>query len=95
MEDIKSLTTRFVILCLQTQTIMNMKPQRRKFLEQLLTASFTGLTLPAIAKQTFPTWTGENDETYWEGIKKQFAPTDNLVMMNAANLCPSPALVNE
>lgn len=72
-----------------------MKPQRRKFLEQLLTASFTGLTLPAIAKQTFPTWTGENDETYWEGIKKQFAPTDNLVMMNAANLCPSPALVNE
>ena len=71
-----------------------MNHQRRKFLEQLLAASFTGLTLPALAND-FPTWTDENDEAFWEGIKKQFAPADNLVMMNAANLCPSPVVVNE
>src|SRR6266849_1930579 len=72
-----------------------MKTHRRKFLEQLLAASFTGLTLPAFAKETFPTWTDESDEAYWEGIKKQFAPADNLIMMNAANLCSSPTVVNE
>ncbi len=55
----------------------------------------TGLALPALANETFPIWTGENDEAYWEGIKKQFAPPGKLVMMNAANLCPSPAVVNE
>ena len=72
-----------------------MNPQRRKFLEQLLATSLTGLALPALANETFPKWTGENDEAYWEGIKKQFAPPGKLVMMNAANLCPSPAVVNE
>ncbi len=72
-----------------------MKTHRRKFLEQLVAASFTGLTFPALAKETFPTWTDENDESYWEGIKKQFPPGDNLIMMNAANLCPSPTVVNE
>jgi isopenicillin-N epimerase len=71
-----------------------MNTKRRKFLEQLLAASFTGLSLPALAKD-FPAWTGEGEEAYWESIKKQFAPTDNLVMMNAANLCPSPTLVSE
>src|SRR5258708_24228169 len=74
---------------------MNMNPQRRKFLEQLLATSLTGLALPALANETFPKWTGENDEAYWEGIKKQFAPPGKLGMMNAANLFPSPAVVNE
>lgn len=82
-------------MCLQLNP-MNMKTQRRKFLEQLVAASVTGLALPAFAKETsFPTWRGENDETYWEEIKKQFTPAGNLVMMNAANLCPSPITINE
>ncbi|HTH57927.1 MAG TPA: aminotransferase class V-fold PLP-dependent enzyme [Cyclobacteriaceae bacterium] len=72
-----------------------MKTQRRKFLEQLVAASFTGLALPSFARESFPVWAGDGDETYWEGIKKQFAPADKLVMMNAANLCPSPTVVND
>ena len=72
-----------------------MNPQRRKFLEQLVATSLTGLALPSFAHESFPIWAGENDEAYWEGIKKQFAPAGKLVMMNAANLCPSPTVVNE
>lgn len=72
-----------------------MKTQRRKFLEQLLTASLVGVTLPVLGKEDFPAWTNEGDEVFWEGIKKQFAPSDKLIMMNAANLCPSPSIVND
>ncbi|GHN00570.1 class V aminotransferase [Cytophagales bacterium WSM2-2] len=73
-----------------------MKTQRRKFLGQLLSASVAGIALPSLAEgSSFPQWTGEDDEAYWEGIKKLFAPADNLIMMNAANLCPSPTVVNE
>src|SRR5689334_20549343 len=72
-----------------------MKTQRRKFLEQLVTASLTGLALPSLAKESFPVWVGDGDESYWEGIKKQFASADKLIMMNAANLCPSPTVVND
>ena len=35
------------------------------------------------------------DEQYWEMVKKQFAVPSNLIMMNAANLCPAPYLINE
>jgi selenocysteine lyase/cysteine desulfurase len=72
-----------------------MKTQRRRFLEQLLAVSLTGVALPSLAKEQLPTWIGEDDESYWEGIKKQFASSDKLVMMNAANLCPSPTVVND
>lgn len=72
-----------------------MKTQRRKFLEQLVTASLTGLALPSLAKESFPVWVGDGDESYWEGLKKQFASADKLIMMNAANLCPSPTVVND
>lgn len=72
-----------------------MKTQRRRFLEQLLAASFAGITIPVIAEENFPVWMDEGDETFWEGIKKQFAYGDKLIMMNAANLCPSPSVVND
>jgi selenocysteine lyase/cysteine desulfurase len=72
-----------------------MKTQRRKFLEQLLAASFTGVALPSLANESFPKWIGDGDESYWEGIKKQFSLNNKLIMMNAANLCPSPKIVND
>lgn len=72
-----------------------MKTHRRKFLGQLIATSFTGLALPSLAKESFPVWKDDGDESYWEGIKKQFAPADKLIMMNAANLCPSPTVVND
>ena len=72
-----------------------MKTQRRKFLEQLLAASLVGVTLPALGKEDFPVRTNEGDEAFWEGIRKQFAPGEKLIMINAANLCPSPSIVND
>lgn len=39
--------------------------------------------------------TGNKDEAYWALVKKQFAVPENLVMCNAANLCPAPYMVND
>jgi len=35
------------------------------------------------------------DEAYWRVVREQFAVRDDLVMMNAANLCPSPRPVQQ
>ena len=35
------------------------------------------------------------DEQYWEKVKKQFAVPANMIMVNAANLCPSPVSVSD
>jgi len=42
-----------------------------------------------------PAITHAADEDYWIKIKKQFTVPDNRIMMNAANLCPSPNVVRE
>jgi selenocysteine lyase/cysteine desulfurase len=70
---------------------------RRKFLEQLLAASFTGLAIPSIAgaMELLLPPSNADDEKYWENLKMQFAVPDNLMMMNAANLCPSPKAIHE
>jgi isopenicillin-N epimerase len=36
-----------------------------------------------------------NDEAYWNMVKQQFAVPGKLIMMNAANLCPSPYFIQE
>jgi len=76
---------------------INMVTHRRKFLEQLLAASFTGLAIPSFANAGEQLLPPDNlsDEQYWENLKKQFAVPSNLIMMNAANLCPSPHSVHE
>ena len=33
---------------------------------------------------------GQDDEDFWKLVKKQFPLRDDLIIMNAANLCPSP-----
>ena len=35
------------------------------------------------------------DEKYWEKVKQQFAVPENMIMVNAANLCPSPISVSD
>lgn len=71
---------------------------RRKFLHQLAAGSLTAFTIPALGSPgPLPVAPGPEggDEAYWEMVKKQFTVPDNLVMMNAANLCPSPYFINE
>lgn len=69
---------------------------RRKFVKQLLATSLTGFALPsfaAISKSTPPNSVA--DEQYWENLKKQFTVPADHIMMNAANLCPSPTIVQD
>ena len=74
---------------------------RRKFLQRLSLGSLAALAVPELAKgnnpdiTTLPTSPKVVDEQYWQLVKKQFAVPDNLVMCNAANLCPSPYAVTE
>lgn len=70
---------------------------RRQFIQKMAAASVAGLATPLLskAKVPVPTWTHAGDETYWENMKKQFSVPDNRIMMNAANLCPSPHAVRE
>jgi selenocysteine lyase/cysteine desulfurase len=35
------------------------------------------------------------DESYWRLVKEQFTIKPNLILLNAANLCPSPHMVRE
>ena len=69
---------------------------RRKFVKQLLATSLTGFALPSFAatsKLTPPTSVA--DEQYWENLKNQFSVPADHIMMNAANLCPGPIVVQE
>ena len=69
---------------------------RRKFFKQLLATSLTGLALPAMAEiNGLQPPAVVEDESYWENLKKQFTVPADRVMMNAANLCPSPTIVQE
>ena len=64
---------------------------RRKFIHQFSIGSLAALSLPAIASSGEPVLPAfADDEAYWELVKKQFAVPSNLIMLNAANLCPSP-----
>jgi isopenicillin-N epimerase len=73
--------------------------QRRAFLRKLSAASLAALTVPAIAHasgfQDLGKDSTERDEAYWELVKDHFAVPNNLVMMNAANLCPAPYVIND
>jgi selenocysteine lyase/cysteine desulfurase len=70
---------------------------RRQFIQKLATASLTGLASPLLAQpgNSMPAWTHSKDEAYWTSIKAQFSVPENRVMMNAANLCPSPDVVRD
>lgn len=76
--------------------------KRRKFLKQLLTGSVAAVSLPGIVYgksarrvDRLAPAVSAADESYWGLVKNQFAVPSNLIMMNAANLCPSPYVVNQ
>lgn len=70
------------------------RSQRRDFLRKLLAGTAATLAMPGISLAGAPEPVSPpadaSDERYWEMIKRQFAVPSNLVMMNAANLCPPP-----
>ena len=74
-----------------------MNTPRRKFLSQLLAFTSAGVALPSfgITPQKLGSPAHAEDESYWEKLQKQFIVPPNLIMMNAANLCPSPQIVHE
>ncbi len=86
---------------------MNSQPnKRRKFLKQLFAGSMVTFAIPSLATAGSPgeiqreaslfTSPGDvADERYWEMVKKQFSVPQNLIMLNAANLCPSPYFIND
>lgn len=45
--------------------------------------------------ETAVSGTDPGDERYWHAVRSQFLLRDNLALMNAANLCPSPYPVME
>ena len=70
---------------------------RRNFLQQMITAPLAALALPALANDR-SVWDASfdpADESFWDAFQKQFAVPSNKVMLNAANLCPSPWFINE
>jgi isopenicillin-N epimerase len=83
-----------------------MTTSRRNFLRNLSIGSLTAIALPAVAdgampkritkagsSETFTAPAGEPDEKYWAGVKSQFRVPPDRVMLNAANLCPSPVQI--
>ena len=88
-------------------TAASVTKPRRKFLKQLCAGYTATMTYPAWGispinhSVTLPSAgllkEGKNalDEKYWEMVKQQFTVPPDLVMVNAANLCPSPYFINE
>ncbi|NNM03659.1 MAG: aminotransferase class V-fold PLP-dependent enzyme [Gemmatimonadetes bacterium] len=78
-------------------------PDRRRFLSHLLGGTAATLALPswlegasAEGVRGVPYGGGEpEDEAYWERVKAQFSIAPGLILMNAANLCPSPYPIQE
>ncbi len=71
---------------------------RRDFLRKFSAASVAALALPSLTSansfQNLKVADSDRDEAYWEMVKNQFALKDKL-MVNAANLCPAPYLIND
>jgi len=76
-------------------------PNRRRFLSQLLGGAAVTLATPAWLQAAesglvLPSAVGKGeDEAYWERVKAQFSLAPGLILMNAANLCPSPYPVQD
>jgi len=83
------------------------RPSRRHFLKRLAGGMTAASVLPAgfsrgsatsdtLARRGGPGASGAGgDEDYWRLVKDQFPLRPGLILMNAANLCPSPYPVAE
>ncbi|MDF9795084.1 isopenicillin-N epimerase [Catalinimonas alkaloidigena] len=83
---------------------INNSESKRRFLKQCLRGSLASFTLPALAESSakpheilelLSRRENKYEESYWEMVKRQFTIPDALIMVNAANLCPSPYFVTE
>ena len=54
-----------------------------------------GIEKPALKNFPLATTSDLTDERFWEQVKKQFTVPPNLMIVNAANLCPSPYFIND
>jgi len=78
---------------------------RRKFIGHALVGMASSLAIPSYSRNsngdcsdvsTISRIDGEAlDEHYWEMVKRQFSMPKGKVMVNAANLCPSPFVVTD
>lgn len=82
--------------------------QRRKFIKRMLGGAAAAAVLPSVSfgenRLSFDALTetagrlsgGDvGEERFWKLVKEQFSIRKGLIMMNAANLCPSPFLVQQ
>lgn len=74
-------------------------PNRRRFLGNSAGLA-AGLALPGRVRaaqrpEPLPPAPQEADEAYWGLVRNQFPLRSNLVLLNAANLCPSPHRVQQ
>lgn len=69
---------------------------RRDF-ARLITLCGSAVLLPkgAFARPSLPPTPEQPDEKFWLSVRQQFLMPSDLAVMNAANLCPSPAPVLE
>ncbi|MEM8968731.1 MAG: hypothetical protein AAGE93_20110 [Bacteroidota bacterium] len=70
---------------------------RRRFLKKTLAGvslSTLATSLPVSASSSLLN-SDENNKMYWEQVRQQFGLRPGLILMNAANLCPSPRAVSE
>lgn len=82
-------------------------PDRRRFLSQSIVGAAALATPAWLRAEPRPPadgapvplpapWAGPQDqEAYWGQVKEQFSLASGLILMNAANLCPSPHTVQE
>jgi isopenicillin-N epimerase len=73
---------------------------RRNFLRKITVAPLAAVSFAALGKPEALSFhslplVDTADEKYWAMVQKQFTVPENLIMMNAANLCPSPFSINE
>ncbi len=80
---------------------------RRRFLKRAVGGAAAAAALPSWIRAaprferdtpllpSPPTSEGAEDELFWELVKAQFPLAPGLILMNAANLCPSPFPVQE
>jgi selenocysteine lyase/cysteine desulfurase len=81
-------------------------PERRQFIKHAISGSLAALAVPALVANPIKSQPSTTpcpslfladpaEERYWEMVKKQFPIKEELMMVNAANLCPSPYFVHE
>src|ERR1700747_2721050 len=68
-----------------------MDSSRRSFLRSIpaLTALPASWTAFSSALKAAPGTAGAGNESYWSLVKQQFPLDDNLIYLNAANVCPA------